>query len=156
MRTTRLGGLLIAAIAASFFFTTPVIAQEDDGGPLTQGEDAKYVSVRHVKFKPGTRERALEIVNAHFVPASESAGTPGPLLVNHMQTGKWDVIAVWDMEGGMADLEWYRTEDDIKWFAALAEQEGGVEQAQALLAEYGASIADFVVEVGHRHTGATD
>ena len=156
MRATRIGGLLIAVAAALFLFTVPAVAQEDDGGPITQGDDAKYVSVRYVKFKPGERERALEIVSAHFVPAGQSAGTTGPILVNHMQTGKWDVVAIWEMEGGMADLEWYRSADDLKWFAALAEQEGGAEQAEALLAEYGASVADVMVEVGHHHVPAAD
>ena len=55
------------------------------------------------------------------------------------------------LEGDMADLEWYRSADDIKWFEALAEQEGGVEAAEALLAEYSKTIADAETNVGHYH-----
>ncbi len=39
----------------------------------------------------------------------------------HYQTGKRDATSVWEIAGGMADLEWYRLPDDVKWFAALAE-----------------------------------
>jgi hypothetical protein len=50
----------------------------------------------------------------------------------HFQTGEWDALFVWEMEGNMADLEWYRSEDDIKWFAAPAEQR--------VLGKYGCKI----------------
>lgn len=32
----------------------------------------------------------------------------------------------------MKDLEWYNSANDIKWFKALSELEGGVEQAEAV------------------------
>lgn len=155
MRATNTCGL-IAATAALFLFTVPVLAQEDDGGPLTQGDDAKYVSVRNVMFKPGKRERALEIVAEHFVPAGQKAGTPGPMLVIHHQTGKWDVTAVWELAGGMADLEWYRSANNIKWMEALTELSGGDEEAAAILAEYVNSVAHSETNVGHYHAPEAD
>jgi len=144
-------GKALAVASAFAMFAVPASAQEDDGGPMTQGDDAKYVEVVHIKYKPGKRERAIEIINNHFVPASEKAGTSGPLGVIHMQTGEWDSLAVWALEGGMADLEWYRSEDQVKWRAALVEQEGGEEAASALLAEYGGTVAESERDVGHYH-----
>jgi len=47
------------------------IAQEDDGGPTTQGDDAKYVSVTYTQYKPGKRERAIEIINEHFITSAK-------------------------------------------------------------------------------------
>ncbi len=156
MRTTINCGKLIAATAALFLFAAPAIAQEDDGGPMTQGDDAKYVSVTYTQYKPGKRERAMEIINEHFIPASEKAGTPGPILVIHFQTGRWDVAAVWEMEGGMADLEWYRSPNNIKWFEALAELSGGEEQAGKIVAEYTSGVANSETDVGHHHVGEAD
>ena len=155
MKTSKFG-MLIAASAALFLFTVPAVAQEDDGGPLTQGDDARYVSVTNIMFRPGKRERALEIVSEYFKPASEKAGTPGPLLVIHHQTGKWDVTAIWELEGGMADLEWYRSPDNIKWRAAFNELAGGEEEAGALLQEYIASVAESETNVGHHHVPDAD
>ena len=80
-----------------------------------------------MKYKSGKRERAFEIIADHFKPAGEKAGLPGPLGTLHFQTGESDALFVWEMKGGMADLEWYRSEDDIKWYASLVEQEGGEE-----------------------------
>jgi len=148
-------GKVLAIAAALTMFAVPASAQDDEG-PITQGDDAKYVSIVHVKYKPGKRERAMEIIADHFVPASEAAGTPGPLGVIHFQSGEWDSLVVWNLEGGMADLEWYRSEDDIKWFAALAEQEGGEEAAGALLAEYQGLIDEAESDVGHYHADEED
>jgi hypothetical protein len=36
-------------------------------------------------------------------------------------SGKWDAMFVWDLEGGLTDLQWFRSADELKWFAALAE-----------------------------------
>jgi hypothetical protein len=150
-------GKVLAVAAALTMFAVPASAQDDDDGPITQGEDAKYVTITHVKFKPGKRERAMEIIAEHFVKASEAAGVPGPLGVIHYQSGEWDMLTIWLMEGGMADLEWYRSERDIKWFAALAEQEGGEEAAGALSAEYQGLIDESESDVGHFHlTGEDD
>ena len=149
-------GKVLAVSAAFTMFAVPASAQEDDGGPITQGDDARYVTSTVVKFKPGKRERAFEIIAEHFVPAGEAAGTPGPLGTIHFQTGEWDAIFVWNLEGGMADLEWYRSEDNIKWAAALAEQEGGEEAAGELMAEYRSLIAEAETNVGHYHAKSED
>lgn len=157
MKVTKICGNLIAASAALFLFAAPAIAQdEDDGGPMTQGDDAKYVEAVAIKYKPGKRERAIEIINEHFAPATEKAGTSEPMLVLHMQTGRWDVIVIWEMAGGMADLEWYRSPDNIKWYAAFTELAGGEEEAGAIMKEYTSTVADVITEVGHYHTGETE
>lgn len=149
-------GKVFAVSAALTMFALPAVAQDDDEGPVTQGDDARYVSATVVKYKAGKRERAFQIIAEHFVPAGEKAGTPGPLGVIHYQTGEWDALFVWDMDGGMADLEWYRSEDDIKWAAALAEQEGSEEAAGALLAEYTSLIHEAQTNVGHYHVEEDD
>ena len=144
-------GKVLAVSATLAMFAVPAAAQDDEGGPMTQGDDARYVSATMVKFKPGKRERAFEIIAEHFKPAGDAAGTPGPLGVIHFQTGAWDAIFVWNLEGGMADLEWYRSENDIKWWAALVEQEGGEEAAGELIAEYQSLIDEAETDVGHYH-----
>ena len=153
MKPRTIGGMLIAALAGLFLFAAPASAQDDDGGPQTQGDDAVYIAVTHVDFKPGKRSDAMQIIAEHFVPASEAAGTAGPMLAIHYQTGKYDAAFVWVMEGGMKDLEWFTSPDDIKWMEALAEQEGGMEAAEALLAKFQSTISNSVTEVGHYHTG---
>jgi hypothetical protein len=156
MRNTSMCGKLLAVTTALLIFSVPAIAQDDDAGPITQGEDARYLNITYVKFKTGQREAAMEIISEYFVPASQKAGTRGPIMAIHFQTGKWDAAFIWEMDGGMADLEWYRSPDDIKWFAALAEITGGEEQAGELWAKYLATVADAQTEVGHHHVPEAD
>ena len=156
MRTTSIFGKLIAATAILFLFAVPASAQDDDEGPITQGDDAKYLTITYVSFKPGQREMAMQIITEHFKPAGEKAGTSPPMLAIHFQTGEWDAAFIWEMAGGMADLEWDRSPEDIKWFAALAELEGGTEQAEAIWAKYIGAVAEAYSEVGHHHVPAAD
>lgn len=153
MKVGKICGTLVAASASLFLFAASAQAQEDDGGPEKWGEDAKYVQTSVVKFKAGKRERAMEIIAEYFVKATEKAGTPGPLMVIHMQTGRWDMAVVWELQGGTADLEWYRSPDDLKWREALTEIAGGEEEAGAILKEWSGSIADSMDNIGHYHTG---
>lgn len=145
------GSYKLCVIAVSVFLGSSfAIAQEDEDGPQTQGDDAVYISVTFVDYKPGKRSEALEIIAEHFVPATEKAGIPGPVAI-HFQTGEWDAAFHWRMEGGMADLEWFTSPDDVKWNAALAELEGGKEEAEALWARYLDLVARSSTAVGHRH-----
>ncbi|MCK5326568.1 MAG: hypothetical protein KAJ57_11180 [Woeseiaceae bacterium] len=157
MKATTLCGRLTAVSALLFLFVAPASAQDDtDGGPETWGEDAKYISMTFIQFKPGKREEGMEIIAEHFKPASENAGLPGPVMAIHFQSGKWDAAFIWDQQGGMADLEWYRSPDEIKWFEALAELNGGVEGAEAVLARWSATVDESQSEIGHYHTGSDE
>ena len=153
MKLRKISGIVIAAFASLFLFSVQASAQDAPDGPQTQGDDAVYISVTHVNFKPGKRTDAMTIIAENFVPASEAAGQPGPLLAIHYQTGKWDATFVWVMKGGMSDLEWFVSEDDIAWRNALNEQAGGEEEAQAILDSFMKMIAHAETDVGHYHTG---
>jgi len=153
MRLTSFCGKLIAASAAVLFFAVPALAQDEDMGALTWGEDAKYVVTTVIKFKPGKRERAMEIIDEYYLPAVEKDGTAPPKLIVHMQTGHWDMAVIWDLAGGTADLEWYRSPDAVKWREALVEIAGSEEEAAKIQEEYGATIADSMANIGHYHTG---
>jgi hypothetical protein len=144
-----------ALLVLSMCFTGFAYAQDDDGGPLTQGDDAVYGRVVVVKFKPGMRSEAMAIIAEHFMPAGKKAGTPAPRAF-HFQTGDWDAAFTWRLEGGMKDLEWFTSPDNIKFRAALVEQEGSEEAADALWAKYFSMVADSKAEVGHWHEPKDD
>jgi len=153
MKVSKICGTLVAASASLFLFSASAQAQEDDGGPVKWGDDAKYVQTTVIKFKAGKREGAMEIIADYFVKATEKSGTPGPIMVIHMQTGRWDLAVVWELEGGTADLEWYRSPDNVKWTEALTEIAGGEEKAGAIMKKWNGSIADSMTNIGHYHTG---
>ncbi len=149
------GGLRLLSVTFALFLGSSLALAQDDEGPQTQGDDAVYASVTFVDYKPGMRADALALIAEHFVPAGKAAGTRPPVAI-HFQTGEWDAAFHWRLEGGMADLEWYMSPDDVKWMAALAEQEGGKEEAEALFAKYSDMVARTLVSVGHRHVPKDD
>lgn len=98
----------------------------------------------------------MEIITEYFGPAAAKAGLAGPMLVIHFQTGEWDAAFVRPLKGGMADLEWYRSADSIKWFEALAELNGGPEKAEIIIGRYQDLVQEMRTEVGHHHVPADD
>jgi hypothetical protein len=144
-------GRLAVVCAVALVLASPVGAQEDDGGPIKQGDDARYLSVQYVKYKTGRREEAMQIITEYFGPAAVKAGLQGPMMAMHFQTGEWDAAFVWPLKGGMADLEWYRSPDSVKWFEALAELNGGSGEAEKIIKRYQDTVREMQTEVGHHH-----
>lgn len=153
MKVTSICGKLAAATALLFLFAVPASAQDDDEGPQTWGDDAKYASVTYVQFKSGKREEAMEIIEEYFKPATEKAGISPPLFAVHFQSGKWDAMYVWDLEGGLTDLQWFNSPDDIKWMEALAELNGGPEGAAEIMKRWSKTIDEAETHIGHYHSG---
>jgi len=133
------------------------MAQDSDGA-LKFGEandDARYIRVEFVSYKPGMAGRAYQILREHYAPAGEAAGLEGPVTI-HFQTGPFDAAYHWRLENGMSDMEWQRSPNRVKFRAALAELEGSEAAAQAVWDSYNATIARTVTTIGHRHVSDDD
>jgi hypothetical protein len=142
----------IAVSAVLFLGSVPACAQVD---APTKRQNVEYLRIIHLDYKLQKRNEVRGIIDDYFVPASQKAGTPGPKLVLHFQTGEWDTIAVWVLEEGMTELEWTQiTPNFVKWKTALDELAGGEEEGNAIMAQYYAAIARSRVDVGHHHLSA--
>ena len=108
-----------------------------------------WVSIDFVKFLPGKRARAAEIVEGPFTLASNEIG--GGVIDLHLNTGEWDFITVFPLEGGPGDLTWATSPVDVRFMNALAKHAGGVEGARKLLAEFDTLVARTERHVAHRH-----
>jgi len=145
--------LSIVAIGSALLLGSGVSMAQDSDGALKYGQendDARYVRVTFVSYKPGMAGKAYQILSEHYAPAGEAAGTPGPITV-HFQTGPFDAAYHWQLENGMSDMEWQRSPNRVKFRAALAKLEGSEEAAQAVMDSYNATIARTVTSIGHRH-----
>lgn len=112
--------------------------------------NADYYEIVLVKYKPGMADAAGEYIQKYFVPATKAAGTSSPFVM-HMMTGNWDAVYFWKQDGGMADFEWYMSADDEKWWAELAKQNGGMENAKKIWADYLAMVSHSSRDIGHHH-----
>lgn len=147
LKATALTAALVLA-GTSFNATAQ---DEDEGDGTARLENVTIVEVVYINFKPGKRTRAMEIINEYFVPAGEAAGTAGPMLAIHFDTGRFDMAILWELEGGFDDLMWYVSPDDLTWYAALAELAGGEDEAGAIWGEYISYVANAHNEVAHIH-----
>lgn len=112
--------------------------------------NADFIEVIHVKYKPGMSGQAGGYWFRYFNPASVKAGTPVPDIL-HMQTGDWDAMIFINRGKSMERFDWPVHEDDVKWWAAMAELNGGVAVAQKIMADYNAMIDHETQSISHRH-----
>jgi len=150
--------LIIAAIGSALLLGSGVSMAQDSDGAVKYGQendDARYVRVTFVSYKPGMAGRAYTILREHYAPAGEAAGLDGPVTI-HFQTGPFDAAYHWRLENGMSDMEWQRSPNQVKFRAAMAELEGSEEAADAVVASYMATVARMVTTIGHRHVSDDD
>lgn len=117
--------------------------------------NAKFVRVEFIKFKPGGEDRAFELEDRYIAPAWKKSGLTPPLEL-HMQTGPWDRIYVYDLKGGMADMEWQVSPERAAFLKALAAVAGGKKQALGIVAEWDSLVERRESLVGHRHPPGRD
>lgn len=97
-------------------------------------ENVSWQEVVLVDFKPGTIERAKEIITL-YKAAGAAAQVPGPEM-HWFMTGEYNMMLIWTMKNGPADMEWRRSPDGVKWWKEFINQQGSKEAAEALQKEY--------------------
>ena len=120
------------------FLVHPVLAEAQEMPTATRGADADWYRASFNKFKEGQAGTAREIIYEHFIKADEASGR-NPIAFNFV-TGEWDHVVFFPLQGGPSDLEWDIRPIDAQWWEALAELEGGIEQAQALVRRFGEMV----------------
>lgn len=140
----RKGSAVVLAIASlTLASAADSVAQADTGG--VKHTDVDWYFVSFAKFKEGTEQAALGIIYDHFSQADRAVGRD-PLAFD-FATGAWDHVVFFPLTGGAADLEWQVRPIDAEWFAALAELQGGAQEAQALLTRFNEMVQDSEVQV---------
>lgn len=139
----------ILIVTLSLFGLSEFASAQDLPTPRQRG-NVDFVEVLHVKYKPGMSGTAGMYFFRYFNPAAKAAGVAEPIIL-HMQTGDWDAMIFYNRGKSMARFDWPVDEGDAKWWAALAEQNGGAEAAQKIMADYTAMIDRETQNISHRH-----
>ncbi|MBK9148307.1 MAG: hypothetical protein IPM12_10905 [Flavobacteriales bacterium] len=134
-------------VLLTLFLTTPLLAQET--AEPKKLDDPQWRSVVMVKFHSGKMGRAMEIID-EFQKVTAKAGTPAPELQVLMATGEWDMMVVWRMEGGIADMDWDTSPNNIKWRKAAIEHFGNEDEMKAIWAEYRSLIMESERDIARR------
>jgi hypothetical protein len=128
--------LLALALVGLFAVPTRTEAQE-----VEKWDGVNWYRIVHVDFHNGKTGEARRIIEEHFMPAADDAGTAGPDMLLWHETGEWDLTIIWRMKEGPASMEWRRSPDNVKWWKSFSELEGGDEAAELIQKEYSALIA---------------
>jgi len=127
-------------------------AQAQDETEAQKRENVMYYTMNLVDFKAGANDEAWEIIYDHFVPVDNAVGRE---IINFdYHSGGWDHIVFFPMGETTDELEWSRSPADVAWWSALIEQEGGKDQADALMKRYNGLVARSSRHIVHRHMDA--
>ena len=100
-----------------------------------------WYRIVNVDFHNGKSGDARRMIEEHFMPAGEAAGTPPPVMMLWNETGEWDLTIIWHMTDGPAGMEWRRSPNNVKWWKTFMEREGGEEAAEKMQSEYRSLVA---------------
>jgi hypothetical protein len=99
-------------------------------------DNPQWKEIVFIDFHPGKNERAMTLIKDYFLKATKKGGLQDPEMMLDMVSGEWDLMLIWRMKGGVEDLNWETSPDNIAWMKALGEVAGGADKAKALLDEY--------------------
>jgi len=144
----------LAFVAAlSVALIGPAIGQTADAPK--KRENARYMDVNNWTFVPGGVSRAKEIWHEIYLPAMKASGVPLPTIL-HPDTGEWDLVIIFPLPGGYADLEYTNlSPSDAKWVAQM-ERTLGVAKAKAVGIELDKLIARKQRYIAHEHVEGAD
>ena len=89
-----------------------------------------YFKGSFVKFHPGKREEALNLIYSRFWTVDQVVGRK-PIPFDCL-TGEWDHMVFFRLHGGLAEMELKKAAMQAKWDQQLEKQEGGPEKVKAL------------------------
>ena len=92
--------------------------------------DVAWYEVHYTTFKQGTHDEAARIIREHFIPVDIAVGRD--VIPFDYSSGEWDHVVYFPIDGP-ADLEWRRSPMDVRWWATFVGQEGGADEAEALM-----------------------
>lgn len=115
-----------------------------------KNENVQWQRIVLLKFTEGKFDRAKAIIKDYFEKAGEKSQTPGPSLAVNLVTGEWDMMVVWDMKGGIEDLNWELSPDDVKWMKAMNEVAGSADKAKAIQDEFSGLITRSTSYLGKK------
>ena len=141
----RVFSLIMCIGIFAFFVSGDLLYAQEEMQPK-RFENVEWKNIVYIKYHAGKQTRADEIIRDYFQKAAEKAGTKPPEAFD-MRSGKWDKMLIWNLKGGVEDLSWQMSPDNIKWWKALIDVTGGPDKAQATMDEYQSLVAETYKEL---------
>ena len=130
----------VSLLMGLFIVITSVSASAQEDTAAKKYDNPQWKRVVLVDYKPGQTNKAREIINNYHKKASKMAGTPGPEMILELHSGEYDLMAIWAMQGGIEDMNWEISPNNIRWRKAMNELAGGAAEAAAIMQEYSSLV----------------
>ncbi|WP_336986645.1 hypothetical protein [Altererythrobacter aquiaggeris] len=135
----------LAAISSLAFLATPVFAQN------AEPEEARTTyEVRFLDLADGAQESWADLYENHYAKARKAAGLP-EIQLHWVVTGKWDIMMVIEMPGGMATMDSHSPATGMAMQKALIAQEGSEAAVTALGERANKMVVDGMSYYTHTH-----
>jgi len=122
--------LKVMSVARATFGIVSLLALCSMLMPALAADVEQTYLVAYAKFKPGKAPEALKIIHEHFWPVDRKVGRKA--IPFDFVTGEWDHVVYFPYDTSRSDT----IPSGAEWWKALAEQEGGNEQAQKLFQSF--------------------
>ena len=142
---------LTATIAVGLMALPNAASAQDE---IQKRENVDYFRVIHLNFKPGHNTDAWAILYEKIAPAVRSTGRD--FIALDWESGPWDTTLYIRQVEGYGTLEYAQSPQSAAFRAALAEQEGDEEAADAVWAEWTSHIDNSSQGVAHMHLPPAD
>lgn len=129
--------IVLFALSLTSFSTLHADDPAKAGTKKTAEPQFVYFEGFFLKFYPGKREEALDLIPSRFATVDRIVGRK-PIAFDFV-TGEWDHVVFLRLHGGLADKELEKTEMQAKWERQLEKQEGGPKKVK-ILQDYSSSL----------------
>ena len=130
---------LFLLIGLSIMLSSSAVEAQDAMKPK-KFDNPQWKNVILIDYKPGMMNKARDLIRNYHAKASEIAGTPGPETLMILESGEYDMMAIWGMSGGISDMDWDISPNNIKWRKAMNELAGGADEALKIMQQYSSCI----------------
>lgn len=136
--------LMIGLAATSMAFTAaPIMAQDEEEARTTY-------RIEYIDLADGAGDRWTELGEKYFGPATDEAGLKRP-TIHWLMTGRWDVMMIFEMPGGMAMLDTHNPPERRAFRDAFIKIAGSEEEARKIWEEDAKLVKDSMTTYSHTH-----
>lgn len=135
----------LSVLTVLFLFLISPMAKGQETGPVKY-ENPEWFEIVQVKYKPGMKGKAQDLIKEHFMSTAKEAGLPGPYMILNFISGEWDMLYVWKLEEGLETLNYEISPNGVKFRDAFFKKMGGPEKAREIWNEYDSYIQDWKIE----------
>ncbi len=140
--------LLYATMIFFCNLLTTTLVQAQQEMKAKKFDNPEWKRIVFIKFKADKVGRAKEIIQNYYAKAGQKAALPGPSMVVDLMTGEWDMMVVWDMKGGIEEMNWETSPNDVKWMTAMNDIAGGADKAKVIMDEFSSLITRETSYIG--------